>query len=86
MTRPRYKLLPGTLRVNLNHEKFPDFYVLIVPNRKCGLKHRDFYLASDCTAFITYMLGTAIESYEEAADIALANAEDYLPYYDYEGE
>lgn len=77
MAKTPYKLLHGTLRVDLN---ISDFYVLIVPNRNHGLKHRDFYLASSSTAFITYMFGTAIDSFEEAADIARANAEDYLPY------
>lgn len=61
------------LRVNLDD----GFYVLIVPN---GAYH-EFLLGHDAYAPIENMFGCSVKSDEEAIELAVGNAPEYIAWY-----
>ena len=68
------------LRVHLE-KPFSDFYVLILPMNNppdTEKDYRDFYLICDGYSTIIDMFGCAVENEENAVEMALSNACDYI--------
>lgn len=71
-----YIKLTETIRVNMPapHE---NCYVLIVPDPTEGPAYRDFYIETSDTP-ADYMFGCNVTGNDQAVDLALSNAPDYL--------
>ncbi len=71
-----YQVLHDTIRVKLPPPN-ESCYVLIVPDPDEGPAYRDFYIVTPNNPG-GYMFGSCVANNEEAAQIALANATDYI--------
>jgi hypothetical protein len=71
-----YIKLTETIRVNLPapHE---NCYVLVVPDPTEGPAYRDFYIVTSDTP-ADYMFGCNVADNDQAVQLALSNAPDYL--------
>ena len=72
-----FEPVPGVIRVPLA-DPWTNFYCLVVPMPEYGENHRQFYLMCKGWGVVVDMFGCAVESDEDAAEIALANAPDYI--------
>lgn len=71
-----YTRLPETIRVNLPAPR-ESCYVLIAPDPTEGPAHRDFYIVTPNTPG-EYMFGCNVQDNDQAVEIALSNAIDYI--------
>ncbi len=71
-----YTRLPETIRVNLPAPR-ESCYVLIVPDPTEGPAYRDFYIVTP-NAPGEYMFGCNVRDNDQAVEIALSNAIDYI--------
>ena len=62
------------LRVNINGE----YYILIIKNERHGEKHHEFFAINDDTGDVQFMFGLSVENEEDAIEIAISNAADYI--------
>ena len=66
------------LKIGLENE----YYILIIPNDEYGMDgFRDFFLASEMFEPVMWMFACGVENDDEAVEIALSNAEEYLDEY-----
>ncbi|MBO5706446.1 MAG: hypothetical protein J6S05_05555 [Bacteroidaceae bacterium] len=72
-----FEPVPGVIRVQLR-APFEKFYCLIVPSAKTAENFRDFYLMCEGFGVVSDMFGCIVKSDEDAAEIALSSAIDYI--------
>lgn len=67
------------LRVDLAPEGFPGQFVLVLPvPGHIDPGFREFYLMSQSSAMTLYMFGVSVSSDEDAVELALSNAPEYI--------
>lgn len=81
MTAPktyRFEPLPQTIRVPIGFHSVFEFYALVVPNPRHGLRYRDFYLVNEYTGETWFLFGLDVDSNEHAAELAVNNAGEFM--------
>lgn len=73
----KFETVPGVIRVPLG-DQWEKFYCLIVPAPEYGENYRQFYLMCSGWGVVVDMFACAVESDEDAAELAYYNAPDYI--------